>query len=481
MSKITPQNKDFSQWYLDVIKYADLADYSKVKGCMIIKPWGYAIWEFMQSGLNKMIKDAGVQNVYFPLFIPESFINREKEHIEGFAPECAVVTHGGGKPLAENLFVRPTSETIMYDTFSDWIQSYRDLPLKVNQWANVVRWEMRTRPFLRTTEFLWQEGHTAHATKEDADIEAERALQMYVDFDREYLAMPVKTGKKTRKETFAGALYTLCTEALARDGKAIQAGTSHNLGQGFAESFDIKFSDSDGEVKRVWQTSWGVSTRLVGTLIVVHGDDKGLRLPPSLAPHQVVGIPIWKTDEEKTDVLNAFNKIEGELANKLWRKDKVRFHLDDRENQSPGFKFNEWEVKGVPLRIEIGPRDLQAGNCTIVRRDNFEKIVVKIEEAAEKIEKMLDQIQQDLFDRANEYVEENTHFVGDDYEKFKEMVEKGGFFRAYLSDDEDIEKKIQDETKATVRIIEEVIDDESKKCMYSGKKADMQVLMARAY
>lgn len=481
MSRITPQSRDFSQWYLDVIKQADLADYSKVKGCMIIKPWGYAIWELMQKGLDRMIKTAGVQNVYFPLFIPESLINREKEHIEGFAPECAVVTHGGGKKLAENLFVRPTSETIMYDTFADWIQSYRDLPLKINQWANVVRWEMRTRPFLRTTEFLWQEGHTAHATKEEADSEAERALKMYVDFDREYLAMPVKTGKKSRKETFAGALYTLSTEALARDGKAIQAGTSHNLGQGFAESFGINFTDADGVLRRVWQTSWGVSTRLIGTLIVVHGDDRGLRLPPALAPHQVVGVPIWKSEEEKSAVLSAFSSLSEDLEGLSWRGERIRFHLDARDNLSAGYKFNEWEAKGSPLRVEIGPRDLKNGQCLIARRDGGEKKILALAEAAQTIPLILEEIQKSLYEEANAYLEKNTFFVGDDYTKFKTMIEQGGFLRVYLTDDDDVEAAIQAETKATVRIIEEEWSESEKKCMYSGVPAKRQVLMARSY
>src|SRR3989339_447915 len=327
-NKITTQSQDFSQWYLDVIKEADLAEYSKVKGCMIIKPYGYRIWELIQREMDDRIKAAGVQNCYFPLFIPESFINREKEHVKGFAPECAIVTHGGGKKLAENLYVRPTSETIMYDTFSEWVQSYRDLPLLINQWANIVRWEMRTRPFLRTTEFLWQEGHTAHATLEEADIEAARALKMYNDFDKNFLALPVLTGKKSRKETFAGALYTLATEALAKDGKAIQAGTSHNLGQGFAKSFNIQYQDEKGELQYVWQTSWGVSTRLIGTIIVVHGDDHGLVLPPKVAPYQIVIIPIYKTDQEKDKVLEFVENMKDSFDKNL------RVHVDNRENLS---------------------------------------------------------------------------------------------------------------------------------------------------
>lgn len=475
MTKITTQSKDFSQWYLDVIKAADLADYSKVKGCMIIKPYGYAIWENIQKELDRRIKDAGVQNVYFPMFIPESLLNREKEHLEGFAPECAVVTHGGGKELAEPLIVRPTSETIMYDTFSDWIQSYRDLPLKINQWANVVRWEMRTRPFLRTTEFLWQEGHTAHATYEEAAIEVDRALKMYEDFDRELLSLPVLTGKKSKKETFAGALYTLTTEALARDGKVIQAGTSHHLGQTFAKSFNVSFQDQNGENQLVWQTSWGLSTRIIGTIIVCLGDDKGLRLPPKVAPYQVVLVPIYKNETEEKAILDELESVSEILKSK-----GVRVFLDNRDNVTPGFKFNEWEVKGVPLRIEMGPRDLEKSEVTVARRDG-EKFAMKFNNLEKNIPKLLEEIQDNLYKEAKKYLEEHI-FEADTIEEMTKILnEKGGLVKAAFAGDENDEKKIQDSTKATVRIICEKKLEQKKKCIFTGKETDTLVYFARAY
>lgn len=477
-NRLTAQSENFAQWYLDVIKVAELADYSKVKGCMVIKPWGYAIWEHIQRGIDERIKSAGVDNVYFPLFIPESFITREKEHIEGFAPECAVVTHGGGKKLAENLFVRPTSETIIYDTFSDWVHSYRDLPLRVNQWANVVRWEMRTRPFLRTTEFLWQEGHTAHATKECADKEAERALAMYVDFDEKCLAMPVMTGKKSRKETFAGALYTLTTEALAKDGKAIQAGTSHNLGQGFAKSFNIQFTDAEGQQQHAWQTSWGVSTRLVGTLIVVHGDDNGLRLPPAVAPVQVVGIPIFKDEAQQKQVAAAFDDLEKELSGMNWNDKSIRFKADMRDTVSPGFKFNEWEVKGVPIRIEIGPRDLENGSCMVVRRDTGEKNTVALSDVASMIPTLLTEIHDELYAQAKQFQEENIHDVSS-MDELHDKLEDGGFFRAPWCGDDACEVKIQETTKATIRIVEEEPYTEGT-CL-CGSQSAHHALFAKAY
>lgn len=472
MSRITPQSEDFSQWYLDIVKEAELADYSKIKGCMVIKPYGYAIWENMQKDLDSRIKAAGVKNVYFPLFIPESFLQREKEHVEGFAPECAVVTHGGGKELTEKLVVRPTSETIMYDTFSDWIQSYRDLPLLTNQWANVVRWEMRTRPFLRTTEFLWQEGHTAHKDKAGADEEAHRALKMYEDFDREALALPVLTGRKSDKEKFAGALYTLSTEALAKDGKAIQAGTSHNLGTTFAKSFNIQYQDEAGQLQDVWQTSWGVSTRLVGTLIVCHGDDKGLKMPPKIAPIQVVVVPIFKNDEEKAAAVKAANQVKTDLKN-------VRVEIDDREGQTPGYKFAEWEVKGVPIRIEIGPRDLESASCVVARRDTSEKETYELSELFTVIPKLLDEIQENLYEQALNFQKENTHQV-DSYDEFKNVLEeKGGFIIAGWCGSEDCEQKIQDETKATIRVIDE--EEHEGKCVLCGGEAKQRVYFAKAY
>lgn len=472
MSKLTKQSENFSKWYLDTVKEAELADYSKVKGCMVIKPYGYAIWENIQNELDRRIKQANVQNVYFPLFIPESFLNKEKEHVKGFAPECAVVTHGGGKKLSENLLIRPTSETIMYDTFSDWIRSYRDLPLKINQWANIVRWEMRTRPFLRTTEFLWQEGHTAHATKEDADKEAYRALKMYEDFDKEFLSLPIKSGKKSEKEKFAGALYTLSTEALAKDGKAIQAGTSHNLGQGFAKAFDITFQDENGKMKYVWQTSWGVSTRMVGTLIVVHGDDNGLILPPKVAPIQAVIVPIYKSDEEKKKITAYIEEIKNSLPD-------IRLKIDDREEISPGFKFNHWEAKGVPIRLEVGPKDLEKKQVVAARRDTLEKEHIKFGELKIKIPKLLDNIQKNIYQKALKFQEENTHSVSS-YKEFREIInDKGGFISTAWCGNEVCEGKIQNETKATIRVIEEGKKPQGK-CL-CGKESKMQVLFAKAY
>jgi len=474
MSKVTKQSEDFAKWYLDVNKYAELMDYSKVKGCMIIRPYGYAIWENIQSELNKRIKKAGVSNVYFPMFIPESFINKEKDHIEGFAPECAIVTQGGGKELEEPLYVRPTSETIIHDTFSNWIQSYRDLPLKINQWANVVRWEMRTRPWLRTLEFLWQEGHTAHATKEDADKEMYRALKMYEDFDKEVLSIPVLTGKKTKKETFAGALYTVSTEALARDGKAIQAGTSHNLGQGFSKSFDITFSDENEKTEYAWLTSWGVSTRIVGTIIVVHGDDLGLRLPPQIAPIQVVGIPIWKSDEEKVKILEEFSKIQNQLP------EDIRFHVDDRD-KSPGYKFNEYEVKGVPLRVEFGPRDLQSGSVVVARRDTNEKSTVKLEELIEYIPKMLKEISVNMYEEALDFQHKNTHDIETYDEMKKALEEKGGLIRAPWCGETACEESVQEETKATIRVIDGLKEITDEKCLKCSSDAKSWVYFAKAY
>ncbi|MBU1018757.1 MAG: proline--tRNA ligase [Patescibacteria group bacterium] len=472
MSRITPQSEDFSQWYLDIVKEAELADYSKVKGCMVIKPYGYAIWENMQKDLDRRIKEAGVKNVYFPLFIPESLLQREKDHVEGFAPECAVVTHGGGKELAEKLIVRPTSETIMYDTFSDWIQSYRDLPLLINQWANVVRWEMRTRPFLRTTEFLWQEGHTVHKDKAGADEEAHRALNMYIDFDRESLALPVLTGKKSDKEKFAGALYTLSTEALAKDGRAIQAGTSHNLGTTFAKSFNIQYQSEEGKLEDVWQTSWGVSTRLVGTLIVCHGDDKGLKMPPKIAPIQVVIVPIFRNDEDKTAILDAAKQVVSDLKN-------FRVEIDNRDGQTPGYKFAQWEVKGVPIRLEIGPRDLENNSCIVARRDTSEKETYELSELFTVIPKLLDEIQDNLYEEALNFQKENTRKV-DSYDEFKTVLEeKGGFILAGWCGSEDCEQKIQDETKATIRVIDE--EEHIGKCILCGAEAKQRVYFAKAY
>lgn len=476
MTKIASQSENFAQWYLDVVQMADLADYSKVKGCMVIKPYGYRIWELIQQELDRRIKDANVENVYFPLFIPESFLTREKDHVEGFAPECAIVTHGGGKELAERLVVRPTSETIMYDTFSDWIQSYRDLPLKINQWANVVRWEMRTRPFLRTTEFLWQEGHTAHATKEEAEEEAHRALKMYTDFDRDFLALPVMTGKKSAKETFAGADYTLSTEALARDGKAIQAGTSHLLGQTFANAFDITFQDQNEQLQKVWQTSWGVSTRIVGTIIVCHGDEKGLKLPPNVAPHQIVMVPIWKSDEERVAVVGELKLMQDSLIEK-----GVRVLLDDRDNLSPGWKFNEWELKGVPVRIEFGPRDLEKKQVVIARRDTGEKINSPLMGLEDKLLQLLIDIQANMLSSAEAFLS-NHISEADSIEEMVGILDgKGGFVKAPWGGDADDERRLQEQTKATIRLIVEEKMEVKKKCIFTGKETDTLVYFARAY
>lgn len=476
MKKLTSQAQDFAQWYLDVVQMADLADYSKVKGCMVIKPYGYRIWELIQAELDRRIKEAGVQNVYFPLFIPQSLLTREKDHVEGFAPECAVVTHGGGKELAEPLIVRPTSETIMYDTFSDWVQSHRDLPLMINQWANVVRWEMRTRPFLRTTEFLWQEGHTAHATKKEAEEEAHRALKMYLDFDKDFLALPVLTGKKSPKETFAGADYTLTTEALARDGKAIQAGTSHLLGQTFAKAFNIQYQNEKGEKEYVWQTSWGLSTRIIGTLIVCHGDEKGLRLPPLVAPHQIVLVPIWKDEKEGEAVIKELKDLQAALVKK-----GIRVHLDDRDNVTPGFKFNEWEMKGAPVRVEMGPRDLAKGELVAARRDTGTKESLSVEAFVKGAEKLLSEIQDGMLKEAEQFVKDNTS----EAETLEELIEildsKGGFVKAAWGGTEDDEKALQEKTKATLRVVVEEKMTKSKPCIFTGKDTNTLVYLARAY
>lgn len=476
MAKIASQASDFPQWYLDVVDTADLAQHSRVKGCMIIRPYGYAIWENIQKELDIRIKAAGVQNMYFPMFIPQSLLNKEKAHLEGFAPECAVVTHGGGQLLAEPLIVRPTSETIMYDAFSGWVQSHRDLPLLINQWANVVRWEMRTRPFLRTTEFLWQEGHTAHATKAEAEVEVARALKMYADFDREFLALPVLTGTKSPKETFAGADYTRTTEALAKDGKVIQAGTSHLLGQTFAKTFDIQFQDEKGEKQYVWQTSWGLSTRIIGTLIVCHGDEKGLVMPPKIAPIQVVLIPIYKNDEERATVLAALQTVKEGLEAK-----EVRVHLDARDTVTPGFKFNQWEVKGVPVRIDVGPRDMAAGSCVLARRDTGEKVTIQLDEVVSKMPALLVEIQAQMLARAEQYLAEHISEASDLDEMVRILDGKGGFVKAPWGGTELDEKKIQDKTKATIRVVSDEKLATPQKCIFTGKDTDTIVYFARAY
>lgn len=474
MERITKQSKDFSQWYLDVIKVADLAEYSKVRGCMIIKPYGYKLWELIKKDLDERIKAMGVENVYFPLLIPESFLHKEKEHVEGFSPEIAVVTHAGGKKLSEPLVIRPTSETIMYDAFADWIKSYRDLPLLVNQWANIVRWEMRTRPFLRTTEFLWQEGHTVHTCKKEADEFAYQALDMYESFAKDTLAFPVLKGHKSESEKFAGALYTLTIEALARDGKAIQAGTSHNLGQNFAKVFGIRYLDEDNKEQLVWQTSWGVSTRIIGTIIVVHGDDSGLRLPPKVAPVQVVVVPIYKNKKEEGVVMKKVHKLEKRLKN------KVRVKVDERKEFTPGFKYHEWEAKGVPVRVEIGPRDVFKKSVYVVERDSGKKYSMKFDEFPIKISEILESIGRNLFDQAKDFMVSNTRVVKD-YSEFKKVLgENGGFIKVPWAGNARDEEKIHKETKATIRVLKP-IKNGSSNCFYTGKTAREIAYFAKAY
>jgi prolyl-tRNA synthetase len=485
---ITNRDQDYSQWYLDIVKEAKLADHSPVRGCMVIRPNGFALWENMKTALDTMFKETGHENAYFPLFIPKSFLSKEAQHVEGFAKECAVVTHSrlksvdGGvevdpeSRLDEELIVRPTSETIIWDSYRNWIQSYRDLPILINQWANVVRWEMRTRLFLRTMEFLWQEGHTAHASEKEAVDETLQMLDVYKTFAEEYMAMPVITGVKTASERFAGAVDTYCIEALMQDGKALQAGTSHFLGQNFAKAFDVKFQDKDGEHKYVWATSWGVSTRLIGGLIMTHSDDQGLVLPPKLAPTQVIIVPIYRNDEQRSEVLEYAEPLMNEL-----KELGVRVKIDDSDNSKPGFKFAQYEAEGVPLRIGIGPRDVKNGNLELARRDTLEKDIVPRDGAAERVSELLKTIQVDLFEAAKKRRDERTTFV-DDYETFKKEIEKGGFIYAHWDGSDETEAKIKEETKATIRCIP-LHDDksESGKCMVTGKPSESRVLFAKAY
>ncbi|WP_428235311.1 proline--tRNA ligase [Gracilimonas sp.] len=485
--KITSQEKDYSQWYLDVVREAKLAEHSPVRGSMVIRPNGMALWENMREALDQMFKDTGHENAYFPLFIPKSFLSKEAQHVEGFAKECAVVTHSrlksvdGGvevdpeSKLEEELIVRPTSETIIWDTYRGWIQSYRDLPILVNQWANVVRWEMRTRLFLRTMEFLWQEGHTAHATKEEAEAETRQMLDVYATFAEEFMAMPVIKGVKTASERFAGAVETYCIEALMQDGKALQAGTSHFLGQNFAKAFDVKFQDKDGEHKLVWATSWGVSTRLIGGLIMTHSDDQGLVLPPKLAPTQVVIVPIYRSDEQREAVLEYADSIYDEL-----KELGVRIKVDGRDNQNPGYKFAEHEAAGIPLRIAVGPRDLENNNVELARRDTKEKNIESREGLSERIQKLLADIQDELFTKAKERREEMTSHV-DSYDEFRKVIEdKGGFVWAHWDGTPETEEKIKEDTKATIRLIP-LEDGEEGKCMVTGKPSKQKVLFARSY
>ena len=480
---------DFPQWYNDIVIKADLAENSAVRGCMVIKPYGYAIWEKMQGALDKMFKDTGHQNAYFPLLIPKSFLSKEADHVEGFAKECAVVTHyrlksdpKGGvmvdetAKLEEELIIRPTSETIIWHSYKKWINSYRDLPLLINQWANVVRWEMRTRLFLRTTEFLWQEGHTAHATREEAEEETERMLGVYADFAENFMAVPVLKGIKTANERFAGAEETYCIEALMQDGKSLQAGTSHFLGQNFAKAFDVKFTDKDGSLSHVWATSWGVSTRLIGALIMAHSDDDGLVLPPKLAPIQVVIIPIYKSDEELDAITIEAEKLKKDLEDR-----GVSVKYDNRDTQKPGWKFAEYEFKGVPVRVAIGPRDLENGTVEIARRDTKEKSTQQMEGVGAVIANLLDEIQKNLYDRALKFRDENTVEV-DTYDEFKEVISgKGGFVLAHWDGEAETELKIKTETKATIRLIPMTDRSGPGKCIYTGNPSEFKVVFAKSY
>jgi len=490
MSKgLTSREEDYSQWYNELVGKADMAEHSAVRGCMVIKPYGYAIWENMQAALDKMFKDTGHSNAYFPLFIPKSFFSKEASHVEGFATECAVVTHyrlkndGNGNiivdedaKLEEELIVRPTSETIIWNTYKGWIQSYRDLPILVNQWANVVRWEMRTRLFLRTAEFLWQEGHTAHATSQEAIEETERMLEVYADFAENWMALPVVRGKKTANERFAGALETYCIEALMQDGKALQAGTSHFLGQNFAKAFDVKFTSKEGKLDYVWATSWGVSTRLIGALIMAHSDDSGLVLPPKLAPIQVVIVPIYRSDEE----LDKISAIAKELASQLKLKN-ISVKYDDRDTLRPGFKFAEYEMKGVPVRLAIGGRDLENGTIEIARRDTKEKQTISRDGLVPHIESLLVDIQNTIYQKALRFREENTR-EANSYQEFKELLDtKAGFVSAHWDGTPETEKRIKDETKATIRCIPLNNKLETGICMLTGNPSAQRVLFARAY
>ena len=485
---ITPRDQDYSQWYLDVVREADLAENSAVRGCMVIKPYGYAIWENFQKELDRMFKESGHQNAYFPLFIPKSFFAREAQHIQGFAKESAVVTHHRLKAdpkagivvdptskLTEELIVRPTSETIIYDSFSRWIKSWRDLPLLINQWANVVRWEMRTRPFLRTSEFLWQEGHTAHASSDEAEQETVRMLRVYQKFAQDFLALPAVAGRKTESEKFAGADHTYCIEAMMQDGKALQAGTSHHLGQNFAQVFNVTFTDQNGQVQHVWQTSWGVSTRLMGALIMAHSDDLGLVLPPKIAPIQVVIVPIWKSDEERSAVFALAEK----LSTSLSRHATVK--IDRRDYVTPGFKFNDWETKGVPIRLELGPKDLAHDQAVLVRRDTQAKQTVELKDLSNQVVKLLDEIQTRLFTKANRFLTDHT-FKVDSFDQFKDVIEnKHGFALAHWDGSAETEAKIKAETKATIRCIPFDSPLEKGVCVYTGHESKQRVIFAKAY
>jgi prolyl-tRNA synthetase len=490
MSKGLPKrSENYSEWYNEIVKRADLAENSAVRGCMVIKPYGFAIWEKMQRALDDMFKATGHVNAYFPLFVPKSFLEKEEEHAEGFAKECAVVTHyrlkanpdGKGlivdpnAKLEEELIIRPTSETVIWNTYKNWIQSWRDLPLLINQWCNIVRWEMRTRLFLRTTEFLWQEGHTAHATEQEAVEETERMLGVYATFAEEWIALPVRKGLKSPNERFAGAVETYCIEALMQDGKALQAGTSHFLGQNFSKSFEVQFVNKENKLEFPWATSWGVSTRLMGALIMAHSDDNGLVLPPKLAPIQVVIVPIYKTPEDLAKISEKANPIFEEL-----KAAGISVKYDDDDKQRSGWKFAEYELRGVPVRLGMGMRDLENGSIEVARRDNLTKESRPIEGIVDHVKALLDEIQANIYQRALKFREDNTFRV-DTWEQFKEQIERGGFILAHWDGTAETEEKIKDETKATIRCIPLDAPDEAGKCVYSGAPSNKRVIFARAY
>ena len=489
LKDLTKRSDNYSQWYNDLVIKADLAEQSAVRGCMVIKPYGYAIWEKMQQQLDSMFKETGHVNAYFPLLIPKSFLSREADHVEGFAKECAVVTHyrlkndPNGKGvvvdpaarLEEELIIRPTSETIIWNTYKNWIHSYRDLPILCNQWANVMRWEMRTRMFLRTAEFLWQEGHTAHATKEEALEEAVKMLNVYSDFAQNYMAVPVIKGVKSANERFAGAIETFTIEAMMQDGKALQSGTSHFLGQNFAKAFDVKFINNENKLEYVWATSWGVSTRLMGALIMTHSDDNGLVLPPKLAPIQVVIVPIYKNDEQRAQIAEVVNPIVAELKSL-----GISVKFDDADNKRPGFKFAEYELKGVPVRLAIGARDIENGTVEVMRRDTLEKSVEQLDGIVARVKDLLNEIQDNIFQKALNHRESMTTKV-DTYEEFKEQIEKGGFILAHWDGTPETEEKIKEETKATIRCIPLDGDKTPGVCMVTGKPSAQRVIFARNY
>jgi prolyl-tRNA synthetase len=475
---VTPQSVDFSKWYNEIVYKADLCDLSPVRGCLIIKPYGYELWEAIKGGLDRRFKATGHQNAYFPLFIPESFLKREAEHVEGFSPELAVVTIAGGETLEEPLVVRPTSETIIMDSFKNWIQSYRDLPLLINQWSNVVRWEMRTRPFLRTTEFLWQEGHTAHATAEEAEAETMQMLDIYADFATTDAAIPVIKGRKTDREKFAGAVHTYTIEAMMGDTKALQSGTSHNLGQNFAKAFDIKFLDQNNETRHPWTTSWGLSWRMIGAIVMAHGDDKGLRLPPRVAPIQAVIVPIFKNDDERGKVMEAVERLTKELfaAN-------IRIHVDKREGLSPGFKFNDWEMRGVPIRLEIGPKDVQNGTVALARRDipgKEGKQFVPQAGIAARVQDLLIEIQTNMLQQATVFRDANIHDAAT-YDEMKAIIDKGGWARVWWAGSGEDEGRIKDETGVTIRCLPFEQPGGTGKCFLTGQPADKIALFGKSY